>query len=117
MKAGPAAVAAALVVAASAARHPATSAPQTTASQSPGQLRSGDPSLPHSAERAYHAVNALFDRSAAFEIVAYMDQYWRLAGNAGFNASLDRIRDRLVAAGFSTTLASAPGTLRVDEFP
>ena len=30
-----------------------------------------------------------------------MDRYWRLAGNPGFNASIDHIRDRLIAAGFT----------------
>ena len=46
-----------------------------------------------------------------------MDPYWRLAGNPGFNASIDHIRDRLVTAGFSLTAANAPAGVRVDEFP
>ena len=42
------------------------------------------------------------------EIVRFMDRYWRIAGNPGFNASIDRIRDTLVTAGLSS---------RIDEFP
>ena len=116
MKMGAAAVAAALIIAGCAAGHTARSSQQRSASQSGAALRSSELPLPHTAERAYHVVNTLFDRAAAFEIVEYMDQYWRLAGNAGFNTSIDRIRDRLVAAGFSAIPASAPGTVRVDEF-
>ena len=37
-----------------------------------------------------------------------MDQYWRIAGNPGFNASVDRIRDGLQKAGLSP---------RVEEYP
>ncbi len=63
-------------------------------------------------------------------MVAFMDRYWRLAGNPGFNASIDHIRDRLVAAGFASggdagpstrpdrvSLRTGPATVRVDEFP
>ena len=60
---------------------------------------------------------ARFDERDAFAVVAFMDQYWRLAGNPGFNASIDRIRDRLLAAGFSLTPTALPATVRVDEFP
>src|SRR5204862_4642562 len=37
----------------------------------------------------------------------FMDQYWRVSGNPGFNASVDHIRDGLKAAGV---------THRVEEF-
>ena len=37
-----------------------------------------------------------------------MDPYWRIAGNPGFNASVDRIRDVLKGAGLDP---------RVEEFP
>jgi aminopeptidase YwaD len=73
--------------------------------------------LPPTAERAYTEVASRFDERDALSIVSFMDQYWRLAGNPGFNASIDHIRDRLVAAGFSPTTAAARATVRVDEFP
>jgi hypothetical protein len=48
--------------------------------------------LPPSAERAYRALSTRVDGLAALETVRYMDQFWRLAGNPGFNASIDYIK-------------------------
>lgn len=73
--------------------------------------------LPRTAERAYHAVDARFDERDALAVVSFMDQYWRVAGNPGFNASIDHIRDRLVAAGYSTGSSGAAGRVRAEEFP
>ena len=73
--------------------------------------------LPPTAEDAYAAVAGQFDERDALSVVSFMDQYWRLAGNPGFNASIDHIRDRLVAAGFVATTGTAPASVRVDEFP
>jgi hypothetical protein len=41
------------------------------------------------------------------EIVRFMDQYWRIAANPGFNKSIDHVQQRLQAAGLAT---------RIDEF-
>ncbi|HEX6975348.1 MAG TPA: M28 family peptidase [Vicinamibacterales bacterium] len=73
-----------------------------------------DRPIPPGAERAYRAVTGRFDRQSAMEIVTFMDRYWRLAANPGFNASIDHIRERLAAAGYGG--ANGTGTLRVDEF-
>ena len=73
--------------------------------------------LPPSAERAYRAVERQFDEQDALSIVSFMDQYWRLAGNPGFNASIDRLRDRLVASGYGDGAAATVATVRVEEFP
>lgn len=51
------------------------------------------------------------------DVVVFMSRYWRIAGNPGYNASIDYIRDGLASAGYSTAGASTPGILRVDEFP
>src|SRR6516165_9341234 len=64
--------------------------------------------IPPGAERAYSAVKERVDADAAMGVVRFMDQYWRLAGNPGFDASVDTVRDRLAAGGL------AP---RVEEFP
>ncbi len=73
--------------------------------------------LPPSAERAYAALSKRFDRAAAFEIVNFMDQYWRLAGNPGYDASIDHIRDLLSAAGFAPDgTTGAAGVVRVEDF-
>ena len=71
--------------------------------------------LPPTAERAYRAVSARFDERDAMSIVSFMDQYWRIAGNPGFNASIDHIRDRLLSAGYKVS-GDAVGLARVDEF-
>jgi aminopeptidase YwaD len=63
--------------------------------------------IPPGAEHAYAAVKDRVDEGSAMEIVRFMDQYWRIAGNPGFNASVDHIRDGLQKAGL------AP---RVEEF-
>ena len=72
---------------------------------SPGSGQVGR--LPDGAERAYTAVKDRVDGNAAMDVVRFMDQYWRISGNPGFNASVDRIRDSLQAAGVSN---------RVEEF-
>jgi hypothetical protein len=41
-----------------------------------------------------------FDTKQAMDQVVFMDQYWRLAGNEGFDKSIDRVKARLVQAGF-----------------
>jgi aminopeptidase YwaD len=64
--------------------------------------------LPPTAECAYTAVAPRFDRDVSLAIVSFMQQYWRLAANPGFNASIDHIRERLVKAGVQ---------VRVDEYP
>lgn len=72
----------------------------------PGDARR---TLPRTAEGAYAAVATRFERQDAMQIVAYMQQHWRLAANPGYNASLDLIRDRLKGAG-------GPFVVRVDEY-
>ena len=64
-------------------------------------------SLPEGAERAYKAVKDRVDGSQAMDVVRFMDQYWRISGNPGFNASVDHIRDALKTAGVPN---------RVEEF-
>lgn len=74
--------------------------------------------LPTGVERAYGALSSRFDQSGALEVVSFMDVFWRLAGNPGFNASIDHIRGRLAAAGFGDQRPSVvPTLLRIDEFP
>jgi hypothetical protein len=72
--------------------------------------------LPPTAERAYRALLSRFDRAAAMDVVDVMQQYWRVAGNPGFNASIDHIRDQLSAAGFSAS-PTAIASFRIDEYP
>lgn len=50
-----------------------------------------------------------FDTAEAQRHVEFISQYWRLPGNAGYDASLDRVRSRLAAAKFTR--------LSFDEYP
>jgi aminopeptidase YwaD len=71
-----------------------------------GLMRTVDPII--------DALWTAFDERAALGHVQFISQYWRLPGNPGYNASIDRIRDRLLAAGFSSGPATtAPDTPRV----
>ena len=74
--------------------------------------------LPASVSSAAAALEGRFDERAAMELVVFMDQYWRNAANAGFNASIDEIQHRLATGGFAAR-ASGPGegpSVWVEEF-
>jgi len=55
---------------------------------------------PASAVKSLGVLSRGFDERAAMDLVIFMDQFWRNAGNAGYNATIDRIRTRLRQAGF-----------------
>ena len=67
-----------------------------------------DDLLPPRLEPVYRALDAAFEPNVAMDTVVYMDQFWRIAGNPGFNASRDYILRGLQSAGVSA---------RVTEFP
>ncbi|HOG29051.1 MAG TPA: M28 family peptidase [Vicinamibacterales bacterium] len=91
--------------------------------QAPDQYGAATPAdlsslAPASAARSLDELAARFDQRAAIDLVRFMDGYWREAANAGFNATLDRIKARLEASGFApadTAPAGAP-TVRVESF-
>jgi hypothetical protein len=64
--------------------------------------------LPASAERAYLALRDRVSDAPAFDVVRFMEPYWRIAGNPGFNATVDHVHDALAAARIDA---------RVDAFP
>ncbi|HEX5473221.1 MAG TPA: M28 family peptidase [Vicinamibacterales bacterium] len=105
-------VAAAMVLGAACAQRPAAPAVAGAAFYQPPPAP-----LPPSAERAYRAVEHRVDGQAAFEIVRFMDQYWRLAANPGFDASIDHIHAKLAAAGFADRPSASESSVRVEEFP
>jgi aminopeptidase YwaD len=72
--------------------------------------------LPQGAERAYRAMMQRVDGFAALETVRYMDQFWRLAGNPGYNSTIDYIRARLLAAGFAESPEKNRPFVRIDEW-
>ena len=67
-----------------------------------------DQLLPARLEPVYRALDAAFESKVAMDTVLYMDQFWRIAGNPGFNKSQDYILASLKEAGI---------VARVVEFP
>ncbi|MGW8124142.1 M28 family peptidase [Roseivirga echinicomitans] len=51
-------------------------------------------------EKYYNMADAEFDQQSAFETVDYVQQYWRLAGNEGFNNSIFYVVEKLKMAGY-----------------
>ena len=74
-----------------------------------------DRSLPPRAERIYAAMAPQVDIRAAAETVKFMSEFWRLAGNPGYDRSIDFVRDRLTLGGFASTTAGGP-SVRVETF-
>jgi hypothetical protein len=72
-----------------------------------------EPPLPAALARAVdpvvNAIWARFDTRAAMADVRFASRFWRLAGNPGFDATIDRLHAELVRAGFSSARASAAG--------
>lgn len=48
----------------------------------------------------FDIVRPLFTGEKAFETTAYVEQFWRIPGNTGFNNSIHRIIENLEAAGY-----------------
>jgi aminopeptidase YwaD len=69
------------------------------------------------------ALWAGFDSRQAQQHVEFISRYWRLAGNAGYDATLDRVQARLSAAGFTAAKDAAASRaittarLFVDQYP
>lgn len=93
-----------------------TALPSRPAAQDPERFQPPTLPLPPSAERAYRALLTRVDGTAAMDTVRYMDQFWRLAGNPGFNSTIDTIRTRLLAAGFAAAPEKDRPFVRVDEW-
>jgi hypothetical protein len=79
-----------------------------------GDRQTASGHVPVRAERAIDVMLAGFDRDRAMGHVAFMSPLWRLAGNDGFDMSLDRLAERLAGAGFALARESMPVS-RFDE--
>lgn len=65
----------------------------------------------------YSLLRTSFVGNNAYETVAFMDQYWRLAGNTGFNESIHRVEKILQQAGYKKEIkgeADGPLTYRIE---
>src|ERR1043165_8763716 len=55
---------------------------------------------PAAVKKYFSLVRPVFDGQKAYDQVAFMDQYFRWPGNAGFNASIHRVEETLKKAGY-----------------
>ena len=78
----------------------------------PTDGRQSDPAarLGATVEPVIEALWAGFDMPAAMAHVRFIGQYWRLPGNPGYNATIDRIRTRLTEAGVKPVVEEYPNT-------
>jgi aminopeptidase YwaD len=81
--------------------------------------RSASSALP-AAARAFALVRPAYSGARAREVVAFMDQYWRLPGNRGYDASIDTVAAILRAAGYVEESRARPAdrlTFRIESKP
>jgi aminopeptidase YwaD len=72
------------------------------------------------ATRLLSLVGPAFSGDTARAVVELMEHYWRLPGNAGFNASIDRVAGTLRRAGYLAQDSAPPGsrlTYRIERRP
>ncbi len=78
------------------------------------------PETPAAVSRYFSLIRPVFDGQKAYDQVAFMDQYFRWPGNTGFNASIRRVEQTLVAAGYVEQSKAKPGdalTYRIEHRP
>src|SRR4051812_20445927 len=71
-------------------------------------------------EHIFALTRPAFDKQRAYATVAYMDQYFRVAGNTGFNGTIHRVEDILKGAGYVEETTAKPGarlTYRIEHRP
>ena len=88
-------------------------APPAEVSQARAQLA---PALATPLDRVIQASWSQFDMNAAMSHVQFVGQYWRLAGNSGYDATIDRARARLIAAGFADGKVAGQPSVWTEEY-
>ncbi|MEM7227689.1 MAG: M28 family peptidase [Planctomycetota bacterium] len=71
-------------------------------------------------DREFDLIRPQFDGDRALGIVADLEPHWRWPGNAGFNATIDRVVEDLQAAGYVEESAADTDdrlTYRVESYP
>ena len=97
----------------------ATAALITLATGAAAQRPAASPALP-AAARAFSLVRPAYSGTRAREVVAFMDRYWRLPGNRGYDASIDTVASLLRAAGYVEESRARPTdrlTFRIESKP
>ncbi len=83
------------------------------------QQPAGRPSTP-TIETYLRDARQEFSGERARDVVAFVEQYWRLPGNTGFDASIDRVVEVLDSAGYVRESAAGPDarlTYRIEQRP
>src|SRR5205085_3766936 len=57
-----------------------------------------------------------FDHARAQQHVEFVSQYWRLAGNEGYDKSIDRIQARLTETGFGAQPSATTAHQHVETY-
>ena len=91
-----------------------------TLSAAAGAQRPAAPSAIPATSRAFALVRPEYSGERARDVVAFMDRYWRLPGNRGYDASLDTVAAILGSAGYVEESRSRPTdrlTYRIESKP
>jgi aminopeptidase YwaD len=92
----------------------------TTLATGAGAQRPAASSALPAAARAFALVRPAYSGDRAREVVAFMDRYWRLPGNRGYDASIDTVAAILRAAGYVEESRARPTdrlTFRIESKP
>ena len=79
------------------------------------QARQLTPALSSKIDPVIDQVWQSFDRQSAMNLVSFMSERWRLAGNSGYDESIDRVRATLLASGFSDHRESGKPSLWIEQ--
>ncbi len=79
------------------------------------QRRAQNPAFEH----YYQMAREVFRPDRAFDIVAFMDDLWRLPGNTGYDAAIGRVEQELLEAGYlpEESAGGHPFTYRIEHRP
>lgn len=79
------------------------------------ERKQSDPAVGH----YFQLIRDEFSGERAYQIVAFMDNHWRLPGNSGFNASIRRVESELLEAGYrpEESPGDHPFTYRIEYRP
>lgn len=78
------------------------------------------PDLAKTLDPVIDALWSRFSRRTALSHVRFISQYWRLSGNVGYNATLNRVKNRLLETGFADGTVSTDrrtSSVWVEEYP
>lgn len=68
-------------------------------------------------EELLHMLDEEYEAENAFHTTEYVAQFWRLAGNPGFDSSIYRVESILQAAGYVKDATDARLSYRIEKYP